>query len=308
MSEPTAPYMEPYHIPALLEESLDALALRPDGIYVDCTFGGGGHTRAILERLGPKGRLIAFDRDDDAVQNVPDDPRFELVGHSFRFLYRFLRYKNALPVDGILADLGISSHQIDEATRGFAHRFDAPLDMRMDRSAEISAYDVVNRYDEARLIHIFSRYGEITNARKLAAAVVRARYPEPIGTTGELCEAISQCTPAQTRNKYFSQVFQAIRIEVNGELQALEALLEQSAEVLRPGGRLAIISYHSLEDRMVKQFLASGNTAGKQERDLYGNLQRSFDPLQAKAIVPTDSEVNANRRARSARLRCGIKR
>jgi len=274
--------MEPYHIPALLEESLDALALRPDGIYVDCTFGGGGHTRAILERLGPKGRLIAFDRDDDAVQNVPDDPRFELVGHSFRFLYRFLRYKNALPVDGILADLGISSHQIDEATRGFAHRFDAPLDMRMDRSAEISAYDVVNRYDEARLIHIFSRYGEITNARKLAAAVVR--------------------------NKYFSQVFQAIRIEVNGELQALEALLEQSAEVLRPGGRLAIISYHSLEDRMVKQFLASGNTAGKQERDLYGNLQRSFDPLQAKAIVPTDSEVNANRRARSARLRCGIKR
>jgi len=300
--------MEPYHIPALLEESLDALALRPDGIYVDCTFGGGGHTRAILERLGPKGRLIAFDRDDDAVQNVPDDPRFELVGHSFRFLYRFLRYKNALPVDGILADLGISSHQIDEATRGFAHRFDAPLDMRMDRSAEISAYDVVNRYDEARLIHIFSRYGELTNARKLAAAVVRARYPEPIGTTGELCEAISQCTPAQTRNKYFSQVFQAIRIEVNGELQALEALLEQSAEVLRPGGRLAIISYHSLEDRMVKQFLASGNTAGKQERDLYGNLQRSFDPLQAKAIVPTDSEVNANRRARSARLRCGIKR
>ena len=300
--------MDPYHIPALLEESLDALALRPDGIYVDCTFGGGGHTRAILERLGPKGRLIAFDRDDDAVQNVPDDPRFELVGHSFRFLYRFLRYKNALPVDGILADLGISSHQIDEATRGFAHRFDAPLDMRMDRSAEISAYDVVNRYDEARLIHIFSRYGEITNARKLAAAVVRARYPEPIGTTGELCEAISQCTPAQTRNKYFSQVFQAIRIEVNGELQALEDLLIQSAEVLKPGGRLAIISYHSLEDRMVKQFLASGNTAGKQERDLYGNLQRSFDPLQAKAIVPTDSEVNANRRARSARLRCGIKR
>jgi 16S rRNA (cytosine1402-N4)-methyltransferase len=242
------------------------------------------------------------------VQNVPDDPRFELVGHSFRFLYRFLRYKNALPVDGILADLGISSHQIDEATRGFAHRFDAPLDMRMDRSAEISAYDVVNRYDEARLIHIFSRYGEITNARKLAAAVVRARYPEPIGTTGELCEAISQCTPAQTRNKYFSQVFQAIRIEVNGELQALEDLLMQSAEVLKPGGRLAIISYHSLEDRMVKQFLASGNTAGKQERDLYGNLQRSFDPLQAKAIVPTDTEVNANRRARSARLRCGIKR
>ena len=300
--------MEPYHIPALLEESLDALALRPDGIYVDCTFGGGGHTRAILERLGPKGRLIAFDRDDDAIQNVPDDPRFELVGHSFRFLYRFLRYKNALPVDGILADLGISSHQIDEATRGFAHRFDAPLDMRMDRSAEISAYDVVNRYDEARLIHIFSRYGEITNARKLAAAVVRARYPEPIGTTGELCEAIAQCTPAQTRNKYFSQVFQAIRIEVNGELQALEDLLVQSAEVLKPGGRLAIISYHSLEDRMVKQFLASGNTAGKQERDIYGNLQRSFDPLQAKAIVPTDTEVNANRRARSARLRCGIKR
>lgn len=300
--------MEPYHIPALLEESLDALALRPDGIYVDCTFGGGGHTRAILERLGPKGRLIAFDRDDDAVQNVPDDKRFQLVGHSFRFMYRFLRYLKSIPVDGILADLGISSHQIDEATRGFAHRFDAPLDMRMDRSAEISAYDVVNRYDETRLIHIFSRYGEITNARKLAAAVVRARYPEPIGTTGELCEAISQCTPAQTRNKYFSQVFQAIRIEVNGELQALEALLEQSAEVLRPGGRLAIISYHSLEDRMVKQFLASGNTAGKQERDLYGNLQRSFDPLQAKAIVPTDTEVNANRRARSARLRCGIKR
>jgi len=308
MSEAAAPYMEPYHIPALLEESLDALALKPDGVYVDCTFGGGGHSRAILEQLGPKGRLIAFDRDDEAVRNVPDDARFTLVNHSFQFLYRFLRFLQAVPVDGILADLGISFHQIDEASRGFAHRYDAPLDMRMDRASEISAWDVVNRYDEARLQDIFSRYGEITNARKLAAAVIRARNPEPIGTTGELCEAISHCTPAQTRNKYFSQVFQAIRIEVNGELQALEALLGQSAEVLKPGGRLAIISYHSLEDRMVKQFLASGNTAGKQERDLYGNLQRSFDPLQAKAIVPTDTEINANRRSRSARLRCGIKR
>jgi 16S rRNA (cytosine1402-N4)-methyltransferase len=287
---------------------VDALVTNPDGTYVDVTFGGGGHSRAILNKLSSKGKLISFDQDEDTLSRAPQDPRFTLVNHNFQFTKQYLEFLKASPVDGILADLGISSHQIDEATRGFAHRFDAPLDMRMDRSAEISAYDVVNRYDETRLIHIFSRYGEITNARKLAAAVVRTRYPEPIGTTGELCEAIAQCTPSQTRNKYFSQVFQAIRIEVNGELQALEDLLIQSAEVLKPGGRLAIISYHSLEDRMVKQFLASGNTSGKQERDIYGNLQRSFDPLQAKAIVPTDTEINANRRSRSARLRCGIKR
>jgi len=297
-----------YHVPAMLHETLEHLAIRPDGIYVDCTFGGGGHSRAILERLGPEGKLIAFDRDEDALSQELQDPRFTLVRHSFQHLYRFLRFLNTIPVSGILADLGISSHQIDEAERGFAHRFDAPLDMRMDRQSTLHAHQVINQYPEDKLRSLFYRYGEIGNAAKLAGAIVRARAVSPIATTGQLCEVASACTPAKQSNKYFSQVFQAIRIEVNGELKALEELLVQSVGVLEPKGRLVIISYHSLEDRMVKHFLASGNIEGKKDTDLYGNINRPFDPLHSGAESPGEDETNRNRRARSARLRTGIKR
>jgi len=297
-----------YHLPVMLRESVDALNIRPDGTYVDCTFGGGGHSREILSRLGPAGRLVAFDRDADAAANLPDDARLVFVPHSFRFLYRFLRYTGHIPVDGILADLGISSHQIDEAERGFAHRYDADLDMRMDRGAVLHAGTVINQYTEAELVRIFRNYGEINNAGKLASRIADARKQHEIKSTGALCDILSTCTPAQTKFKYFSQVFQAIRMEVNGELHALEALLEQSVEVLSPGGRLVIISYHSLEDRMVKHFLAAGNMEGTRVTDLYGNIQRPFDPLQNRAQMPEDAEINRNRRARSARLRTGIKR
>ncbi|MBU6324136.1 MAG: 16S rRNA (cytosine(1402)-N(4))-methyltransferase RsmH [Bacteroidetes bacterium] len=305
---PDAPANSGYHLPVMLQESVDALNIRPDGTYVDCTFGGGGHSREILSRLGPNGKLVAFDRDADAAANLPDDKRLIFVPHSFQFLYRFLRYTQCIPVDGILADLGISSHQIDEANRGFAHRYDAELDMRMDRQATLHAGMVVNEYPEEALVRIFRNYGEISNAPKLAARIADARKQHEIRSTGALCDILSTCTPAQTKFKYFSQVFQAIRMEVNGELRALEAMLEQSAEVLQTGGRLVVISYHSLEDRMVKHFLATGNMEGKRETDLYGNIIRPFDPEQSRAIMPGDEEINRNRRARSAKMRVGIKR
>jgi 16S rRNA (cytosine1402-N4)-methyltransferase len=297
-----------YHLPVMLQASVDALNIRPDGVYVDCTFGGGGHSREILSRLGPKGKLVAFDRDADAAANLPDDQRLIFVPHSFQFLYRFLRYTNCIPADGILADLGISSHQIDEAERGFAHRYDAELDMRMDRGAALHAGTVINQYTEAELVRIFRNYGEINNAGKLASRIADARKQHEIKSTGALCDILSTCTPAQTKFKYFSQVFQAIRMEVNGELRALEAMLEQSAHVLQAGGRLVVISYHSLEDRMVKHFLATGNMEGRRETDLYGNIIRPFDPEQSRAIMPDDEEINRNRRARSAKMRVGIKR
>ncbi len=305
---PDAPSNTAYHLPVMLRESVDALNIRPDGTYVDCTFGGGGHSREILSQLGPEGRLVAFDRDADAIANLPDDQRLIFVPHSFRFLYQFLRFTGCIPVDGILADLGISSHQIDQAERGFAHRYDADLDMRMDRHATLHAGTVVNQYPEESLVRIFRNYGEISNAAKLASRIIDTRRQHPIRSTGALCEVLSTCTSAHTRNKYFSQVFQAIRMEVNGELLALETMLEQGAEVLRPGGRLVVISYHSLEDRMVKHFLASGNMEGTRETDLYGNTQRPFDPVQNRAQMPGEEEINANRRARSAKMRVGIKR
>ncbi|MCC7298051.1 MAG: 16S rRNA (cytosine(1402)-N(4))-methyltransferase RsmH [Bacteroidia bacterium] len=299
--------MTTYHNPVLLPESVAALVKNPDGTFVDATFGGGGHTRKILDSLSSKGRLLSFDRDADAQQNIPDDPRFTLVHHNFSFIKQFLRYYNALPASGILADLGISSHQIDEGERGFSHRFDGPLDMRMDRDATLSADVVINTYSENDLAKMFYTYGEIANSRKLAAAICSKRTGKGIHTTEELKTAIADCTPKLTPAKYLSQVYQAIRMEVNGEMKSLENLLIQSADVLEKGGVLVVISYHSLEDRMVKNYMNSGNFYGKKETDLYGNLNRPFNPIPGKPIVPGDDEIQQNRRARSAKMRIAIK-
>lgn len=299
--------MSEYHTPVLLKESVSALIQDLNGTYVDATFGGGGHSREILQRLSNKGRLFSFDRDDDSRQNVPDDPRFIHVHHNFAFIRQFLRYFGVLPVDGILADLGISSHQINEAERGFSHRFDGPLDMRMDRDAALSAEVVVNTYNETELNRIFSTYGEISNAHKLTGAILRARAANPIKTTADLKSAIEPCTPKQTPAKFLSQVYQAIRIEVNGELKALERLLIHGTDCIKAGGKMVIISYHSLEDRMVKNFFNSGTFSGEKETDLYGNILRPFQPYPAKAIVPDDAETLANKRARSAKMRIAIK-
>lgn len=300
--------MQEYHVPVLLKASVDALVTDPQGTYADATFGGGGHSREILSRLGSNGRLISFDRDEDALANVPDDRRFTLVSHNFRFMKQFLLYLKSLPIDGILADLGISSHQIDEGERGFAHRLEGPLDMRMDRQSELDAAAVVNHYTEEELIRVFAGWGEIPNARKLASLICEKRRGKRIETSAQLREAIAACTPRSTPAKYLSQVYQALRIEVNGEMDALEKLLGTAADMIKPGGRLVIISYHSLEDRMVKNYLQTGNTAGNRETDLYGNLIRPFDPLQTKAVVPDQQETEQNRRARSAKMRTGVKR
>ncbi|MBS3914665.1 MAG: 16S rRNA (cytosine(1402)-N(4))-methyltransferase RsmH [Bacteroidetes bacterium] len=299
--------MSNYHHAVLLNPSVDALVKDPSGIYVDATFGGGGHSRAILERLNDKGRLISFDRDSDASQNVPDDKRFLLVHHNFSFIKQFLTYYRAIPVQGILADLGISSHQIDEAERGFSHRFDGPLDMRMDRDAKLSADTVINAYTEEQLGNVFYLYGELKNARKIASVIVQARSGKGIHTTEDLKRALFELTPKHTPAKFLSQVYQAIRLEVNGELRALEKMLMQSAEVLSTGGRLVIISYHSLEDRMVKNFMQTGNFQGKRETDLFGKMERPFHPEPTKAIVPDEKEIQDNKRARSAKMRIAIK-
>lgn len=299
--------MSEYHNPVLLSASVRALVWNPDGTYADATFGGGGHSHAILQSLSPKGKLFSFDRDDDARQNVPDDQRFTLVHHNFAFIAQFLRYYGVVPIDGILADLGISSHQIDEAERGFSHRFEGPLDMRMDRDASLSADVVINSYSPEQLTQLFYSYGEIKNAGKLADTICKARSGSGIHTTDELKNAIAVCTPKSTPAKYLSQVYQAIRMEVNGEMRALERLLIHGAECLKPNGRMVVISYHSLEDRMVKNFFNSGNFTGKKETDLYGNIIRPFEPSPAKAIIPDEAEIAANKRARSAKMRIAIK-
>lgn len=296
-----------YHKPVLLHESVEALIQDPNGTYVDATFGGGGHTREILDRLSEKGRLIAFDRDADSKQNIPDDSRFTLVHHNFAHLKQFLRYHNAIPAQGILVDLGISSHQIDEAERGFSHRFDGPLDMRMDRDAKLSAAVVINTYSENALRTMFYTYGEINNSNKLAAFIIAGRGKNGIQTTEELKSAIEACIPKQTPARYLSKVYQAIRMEVNGEMKALENLLLHSADVLDEGGRLVAISYHSLEDRMVKNYLQSGTFSGEKTTDLYGNLVRPFSPLSSKPILPSEEEIAINNRARSAKMRIGVK-
>ncbi|MDX5321566.1 MAG: 16S rRNA (cytosine(1402)-N(4))-methyltransferase RsmH [Bacteroidota bacterium] len=298
--------MSNYHVPVMLSECLEGLNINPNGTFVDVTFGGGGHSRAILERLD-KGRLIAFDQDDDAQANALKDPRFTLVNHNFRYLKRFLRYHEAIPVDGILADLGISSHQIDEAERGFAHRFDAELDMRMNRQSGLSAADLINEGSEENLQRIFRLYGELKQSRAIAATLVASRVKAPIRTTGELKSALARFAPRGKENQFHSQVFQALRIEVNGELDVLKEMLEQSAEVLAPGGRLVVMSYHSLEDRMVKNFMQTGSVEGEEVRDLYGNRLRPLEPF-GKTIKADNEEIERNSRARSARLRIAVKR
>lgn len=291
-----------YHDPVLSQACIEGLRIRTGGIYVDATFGGGGHSRAILERLGPEGRLIAFDRDADAWRNAPGDPRFTLVKSDFRWLRNHLRFLKALPIDGLLADLGVSSHQFDRGERGFSIRFDGPLDMRMDRRAKRTAADVVNTWDEARLAEALKAYGEVDGARRVAKAIVQARAAQPIGTTQQLIQAIAPATPRKDESGFRAQVFQALRIAVNDELGALEALLRQSAEVMAKGGRLVVLSYHSLEDRMVKNWMRAGRFDGQEEKDLYGNRLRPFEPV-GKAMAPTPEEIDRNPRARSARLR-----
>ena len=297
---------EVYHVPVLLKESVDGLNIKPGGIYVDVTFGGGGHSREILSRLSEKGRLFSFDQDSDALNNAIEDPRFTLINQNFRFLENSLLMYGVAQVDGVLGDLGVSSHQFDKAERGFSIRSDAPLDMRMNKMQDIDAYKVVNEYDEEALADIFYYYGELREARKLAREIVNKRKSADIKTTEDLKKVFSY-VPAHKSNKFFAQVFQAIRIEVNQELDALKEMLMQSSNVLKKDGRLVIISYHSLEDRLVKKFLKNGMFEGEPERDVYGNYQKVFELPYRKAIVPTDEEIEENSRARSAKMRVGIK-
>ena len=289
-----------YHIPALLRESIEGLAVKSNGIYVDATFGGGGHSRAILERLGEGGRLLGLDQDMDAWQNRLDDPRFTFAHANFAYIKNFLRYYGILKVDGILADLGVSFHHFDAVDRGFTFRADAPLDMRMNRAATFTARDLLNTYSEQRLADVLYLYGELRQSRRLASAIVKAR---PLSTTGELLSVVRPFIKPAQEKKELSMVFQALRIEVNGELEALRKLLSQSLEVLKPGGRLAIITYHSLEDRLVKNFMRSGNVEGRQEKDFYGRVDTPWRVVTGKVIVPDDDEVARNPRSRSAKLR-----
>ena len=296
-----------YHNPVLLTETVDGLNIKPDGIYVDVTFGGGGHSREIMQRLGPNGKLFAFDQDTDVLANVIDDERFQLINENFRFIKRFLRLYGIKEVDGILADLGVSSHQFDVAERGFSTRFDATLDMRMNQNGSLSAYEVVNDYEEADLSRLFFEYGELKNARGLAAAIVNSRKTEPIKNTEQLKQVLSRFLPAHKSNKILAQIYQAIRIEVNQEMDVLKEFLQQSLELLKPGGRLSIISYHSLEDRLVKRFMKNGMFEGEPERDFFGRFEVPFKTI-GKHIVPTEEEIEKNNRARSAKLRIAEKK
>lgn len=299
--------MYTYHQPVLLKASVDALVTDPGGTYADATFGGGGHSREILSRLNSEGKLISFDKDTDASANAPDDQRFTLVNHNFRYMPQFILYLKAMPLNGILADLGISSHQIDKKEKGFAHRLEGPLDMRMDQDASLSAETVINEYSPEQLTAVFRKWGEIPNAGKLASVICSRRKGERITQSKQLVEIISPCTPKQTPAKYLSQVYQALRIEVNNEMGDLEIFLSHAAEMIKPGGRLVIISYHSLEDRLVKNYLNSGNTDGKKESDLYGNSSRPFEPLYSKPVIPDENEQQINKRSRSAKMRIGVR-
>ncbi len=302
--------MSEYHIPVLLQESIDALITDPDGIYADATFGGGGHSAEILRRLGEDGRLIAFDRDADAIANNPlkDDPRLILEHADFRFIHNFVKLElhkmgRGGGLSGIIADLGVSSHQFDTAERGFSFRYDAPLDMRMNTRAELSARQVVNNYDEKSLERMFRLYGEVDNARRLAQLIVSSRSLAPIETTGQLDEAIKAATPAFAGHKYLAKVYQALRIEVNKEMKSLEKFLYGAAESLEEGGRLVVITYHSLEDRMVKNFIRSGNVDGNEDKDIFGNRKAPLRAVNRKPILPQETEIGENTRARSAKLR-----
>ena len=311
--------MSEYHTPVMLDESISALVTNPSGTYADATFGGGGHTAELLSRLNEDGHVIAFDRDSDAISNRIDDPRLTMVRADFRFIHNFvlneahetpdetLKGKLTNGLDGILADLGVSSHQFDTAERGFSFRYDAPLDMRMNREGGKTAADVVNEYSQEDLERIFRIYGEVDNARKVAQLIASARDKGSIGTTGELDEAVKAALPKFAEHKYLAKVYQALRIEVNHEMRSLEKFLEGAADSLRPGGRLAVITYHSLEDRMVKNFIKTGRADGREEKDIFGNIHAPLKTVNRKPILPQEEEIASNTRARSAKLRIAEK-
>ncbi len=295
-----------YHNPVLLKETVDGLNIKPDGVYVDVTFGGGGHSREILSRLGPDGKLFAFDQDQDALANAIDDPRFTLINENFRFIKRFLRFYGVKEVDGVLADFGVSSHQFDVAERGFSTRFEADLDMRMNQKGMLSAYNVVNDYEEEEIKNVLLQYGELRQAPAMARVIVEARKSEPIKTSEQLKEVLKRFLGHKNENKMLAQIYQAIRIEVNQEIEVLKELLLQMPELLKQGGRLSFISYHSLEDRLVKRFIRNGLFEGEPERDMFGNFEVPLKKVGG-LIVPTKAEIAQNSRARSAKLRIAEK-
>ena len=298
---------ETYHVPVLLQESIDGLDIKPDGVYVDVTFGGGGHSREILKRLGEKGHLYGFDQDEDAEENIPNDDRFTFVRSNFRYLRNWMRYYGIEYIDGLLADLGVSSHHFDDETRGFSFRFDAPLDMRMNKRVSMTAADILNNYEEEQLSEIFYIYGELKNARKMAAAIVKARTEKVIMTTGDLMEVAEKLLQREREKKETAKLFQALRIEVNHEMDALKDLLNGAETVLRKGGRLSVITYHSLEDRIVKNFMKAGNVEGKIQQDFFGRIESPFQQVGNKVITPTEEEQQQNPRSRSAKLRIAEK-
>lgn len=296
-----------YHIPALLEECMDGLDIKPAGKYVDVTFGGGGHSREILKHLSVEGHLYSFDQDEDAQRNIVDDDRFTFVYSNFKYLKNFMRYHGVEGVDGILADLGVSFHHFDDSERGFSFRFDAPLDMRMNKKARCTAADILATYDEKRLAQLFSLYGELRNAHRIAAAIVSMRDKGGVKTTGQLLEVVSPFINRKQEKKELAQLFQALRIEVNNEMDSLRSMLQQASDLLNPGGRLVVITYHSLEDRIVKNFIKTGNVEGVVEKDFFGRVNAPLRAVNNKVIVPTDEEVERNPRARSAKLRIAEK-
>lgn len=299
--------IETYHIPVMLEECIEGLDIKPGGVYVDLTMGGGGHTSEILRHLGPDGHLYSFDQDPDAQANAPQDERFTFVASNFRFLRGAMRLRGVEQVDGILADLGVSSHHFDAKHRGFSFRGEAPLDMRMNTRSKRTAADIVNTYDKEALAKIFADYGELDTTWKIANCIERARSVKPIETTAELVEAVKPCTPPKDESKFLTKLFQALRIELNGEMEALRMALEQSLKILKPGGRLVIMSYHSLEDRIVKNFMRSGNAEGRIEKDFFGNSTSCLKVITRKAIAPSQEEIERNPRSRSAKLRIAEK-
>ena len=298
---------ETYHVPVLLKESVDGLDIVPDGIYVDVTFGGGGHSREILSRLGENGHLYSFDQDEDAEKNILNDNRFTFVRSNFRYLRNWMRYYGIEQIDGLLADLGVSSHHFDDETRGFSFRFDAPLDMRMNKRSGVTAAEILNTYDEEQLANIFYIYGELKNARKIAASIIRARGEKPIVTTGDLMQITENLFMRERVKKETAKLFQALRIEVNHEMEALKEMLYGAQEVLREGGRLSVITYHSLEDRIVKNIIKAGNVEGKVKQDFFGRTEAPFRQISNKVIVPNEEEQLCNPRSRSAKLRIAEK-
>lgn len=297
-----------YHVPVLLEESIDGLNLKKGGIYVDVTFGGGGHSKEILRRMDKSCKLYSFDQDEDAERNIVHDERFTFVRSNFRYLKNFLKYYGVEEVDGILADLGVSSHHFDDSERGFSFRFDGKLDMRMNKRAGMTAADILNNYDEEKLSDIFYLYGELKNSRKLASLIVKRRSVKPFDTIGDFLETVKPLYGKEREKKEMAKVFQALRIEVNQEMEALKEMLYSATEMLRPGGRLSVITYHSLEDRMVKNIMKTGNIEGKMEQDFFGNVKTPYKTINNKVIVPDDNEIETNPRSRSAKLRIAEKR